>query len=97
MLQPGLIGQAMFNPSYRDISYLAAMLEPTYVPQLGIGAYLHVVFSVCAPTAVVESFMRPERRTTPWLGWLGWPGTVGGGTCPQPPNWATTWPSPWAC
>ncbi|MFD9940792.1 hypothetical protein ACFWYW_35950 [Nonomuraea sp. NPDC059023] len=80
VLQPGLIDQAMFNPSYRDISFLAPMLEPTYIPQLGIGAYLslhwvagHVVFSICAPIAIVESFMRPERRTTPWL---GWPGTV---------------------
>ncbi|MFI6296295.1 hypothetical protein ACIBEJ_32195 [Nonomuraea sp. NPDC050790] len=78
VMQPGLIDQAMFNPSYRDIAYLAPMLEPTYIPQLGIGAYLslhwvagHVVFSICAPIAIMESFLKPERRTTPWLGWPG--------------------------
>ncbi|MFI6500627.1 hypothetical protein [Nonomuraea typhae] len=78
VLQPGLIDQAMFNPSYRDIDFLGPMLTPTYIPQLGLGAYLslhwiagHVIFSICAPIAIVESFVRPERRTTPWLGWFG--------------------------
>ncbi|WP_219825626.1 hypothetical protein [Nonomuraea typhae] len=44
----------------------------------GLSAYLslhwiagHVIFSICAPIPIVESFVRPERRTTPWLGWFG--------------------------
>ncbi|WP_146607755.1 hypothetical protein [Spongiactinospora gelatinilytica] len=77
VLQPGMIDQAMFNPSYRDIDYLGPMLEATYIPALGLGGYLslgwvagHVIFSVCAPIAIVETFV-PDRRATPWLGLPG--------------------------
>lgn len=77
VLQPGLIDQAMFNPSYRDIDYLQPMREATYIPGLGISAYLaliwvtgHVIFSISAPIAVVEAFV-PARGTTPWLGRFG--------------------------
>ncbi|MBB4933194.1 hypothetical protein F4561_004014 [Lipingzhangella halophila] len=78
VLQPGLIDQAMFNPSYRDIDYLQPMMRPTYIPAFGISAYLtltwiagHVIWSVSVPIAIVESFAPDHRRTQPWLGRLG--------------------------
>ncbi|RNL87353.1 hypothetical protein [Halostreptopolyspora alba] len=78
VLQPGLIDQAMFNPSYRDIDYLRPMLRPTYIQALGISVYLtltwvvgHVIWSVSVPIAIVESLIPKHRRAEPWLGGLG--------------------------
>lgn len=77
VIQAGLIDHSLFNPSYRDIDYWQAMLTPTYIPALGIGAdptldfvLGHVIWSFSLPIALVETFV-PERRTTPWLGKLG--------------------------
>lgn len=74
VLQPGLIDQAMFNPSYRDIDYLQPMLRPTYIPALGISIYLtltwvvgHAIWSVSVPIAIVESLLPDRRRAEPWL------------------------------
>jgi hypothetical protein len=77
VLHPALIDHSLFNPSYRDIEYWQDELGPTYIAALGIGAEPalnfivgHVIWSFCAPIALVETFV-PHRRTTPWLGALG--------------------------
>lgn len=77
VVEAGLVDQSMFNTSYRDISYWGDMLWPTYIPALGIGVFPalsfvlgHMVSSISAPVAVIES-LRPRRRTTPWLGRIG--------------------------
>jgi hypothetical protein len=31
----------------------------------------HIALTICAPIAIVESYVHPARRTTPWLGWPG--------------------------
>jgi len=75
--EAGLVDQALFNDSYRDIATWDKDLKPTYIPALGIGAYNavtflvgHVISSIGAPIALVETFV-PERRTAPWLGQWG--------------------------
>ncbi|MGW5363172.1 hypothetical protein [Actinopolymorpha pittospori] len=77
VFQAGLVDQSLFNTSYRDIDYWDDMLRPTFVPALGVSAYHlmtfvvgHVVWSIGAPIAVVESLV-PARRSTPWLGRIG--------------------------
>ncbi|MQA78244.1 MAG: hypothetical protein GEV10_07165 [Streptosporangiales bacterium] len=77
VVQAGLVDQSLFNTSYRDIDYWDDMMWPTYIPVLGISAYNamtflmgHMVSSIGAPIAVVES-LAPRRRTTPWLGPIG--------------------------
>jgi len=77
VVQAGLVDQSLFNDSYRDIAAWDEDLKPTYIPALGIGAYHavtfllgHVVSSIGAPIALVETFV-PERRTAPWLGKVG--------------------------
>ena len=77
VLQAGLLDHSMFNPSYRDIEYWDELWAPTVVPGLGVSAAAgwsfvtgHLVWSVAAPIAVVES-LAPAQRTTPWLGRLG--------------------------
>ncbi len=73
VLQAGLVDQSLFNTSYRDIDYWADMMGPTFVPALGFSPYLavtfvvgHMIWSIGAPIAVVESLT--TRRSAPWLG-----------------------------
>jgi hypothetical protein len=77
VVQAGLIDHSIFNTSYRDIDYWQTMLDPTYVPALGIGVFPaltfvlgHAIWSFSVPIALVESCV-PDRSTTPWLGKLG--------------------------
>ena len=73
VLQAGLVDQSLFNTSYRDIDYWADMMGPTFVPALGFSPYLavtfvagHMIWSIGAPIAVVESLT--THRSAPWLG-----------------------------
>ena len=77
VVEAGLVDQAMFNPSYRDISYWQDMVGPTWVPVVGIGLASslgfvigHMVFSICAPIALVEA-IHPSVRERTWLGPVG--------------------------
>lgn len=77
VVQAGLVDQSLFNTSYRDIDYWDDMMWPTYIPALGISAFNavtflsgHMVCSISAPIAVVESLV-PRRRRTPWVGRVG--------------------------
>ncbi|WP_198543558.1 hypothetical protein [Pseudofrankia sp. BMG5.36] len=78
MLQAGLVDQSLFNPDYLDDTGFAAeavVAKATWVPALGFSAGQafdfignHVTLSMCAPIALVESFVAPPRRHRPWLG-----------------------------
>jgi hypothetical protein len=81
VLQVGIIDQALFNVDFLDDTQFADNARGarnTWVPGLGFSAaqlvsYVanHVVLTVCAPIAIVESWMDPGRRHRPWLRWPG--------------------------
>lgn len=78
VVEEGLLTQSLFNPDYAG----ERLLDPGYVPWLGIGLPwtlyvipLHVVWSIGAPVAVVES-LTPDRAAAPWLGRVGYPVTA---------------------
>jgi hypothetical protein len=81
MFQAGLVDQGLFNPDYlEDTEYAdqAAVARATWIPGLGFSAgqaidYIgnHIMLSMCAPIAIVESFLAPSRRHRPWLGRWG--------------------------
>lgn len=67
--------QTLFNPDYLHLHL--GLLQPAYIPTLGIGAWwtvfvltLHTVWSVSVSVALVEALV-PDRATTPWLGNFG--------------------------
>jgi hypothetical protein len=73
IVEAGLVDHSLFNPGYRDISYWSEMVGPTWIPALGFSAAAsfgfvlgHLVFSISAPIAVVES-IHPSVRRRPWL------------------------------
>ncbi len=73
VVQAGLVDQSLFADSFDGISGWQKTLEATYVAPLGVGAYYaqsfvlgHVVYSFCAPIALVEA-MHPERARAGWL------------------------------
>ncbi|HEU5110830.1 MAG TPA: hypothetical protein VFT95_20000 [Micromonosporaceae bacterium] len=76
--QAGLVDQALFNDAYLDDTQFAdwsAAARATEVPLLGFNAEQavafignHIVLTICAPIAIVESFLGRERRHRPWLG-----------------------------
>nr|WP_055506225.1 hypothetical protein [Nonomuraea pusilla] len=73
VLEEGVMTMSLFNPDYAG----QRLLDPGYVPFLGIGVPwtlfvlgLHTVWSVCVPIALVEE-LAGDRRTTPWLGRAG--------------------------
>ena len=73
MIEAGLVGQSMFNPSFEGWEFQAV----TPVPALGISAWYvwtfvvgHSVWSIAVPIALVE-LLFPERGRTPWLGPAG--------------------------
>ncbi|AXH90290.1 hypothetical protein EEZ25_09445 [Micromonospora aurantiaca] len=78
VIQAGLVDQSLFNPGFLDDTEFAdtrAAAEATLVPGLGFSArqavdYVgnHVVLTVCAPIALVESYLGAGRRARPWLG-----------------------------
>lgn len=74
VFQAGLVDHSLFNLSYQDIEWWEETAMPTYLPSLGISVYFamifivgHVIWSICAPIAIIETFV-PHHRTTPWLG-----------------------------
>nr|WP_246248230.1 hypothetical protein [Micromonospora maritima] len=78
VVQAGLVDQSLFNPGFLDDTEFAdtlAVAEATSVPGLGFSArqavdYVgnHVVLTICAPIALVESYLGAGRRARPWLG-----------------------------
>ncbi|MEV0725880.1 hypothetical protein AB0I37_24260 [Micromonospora purpureochromogenes] len=80
VVQAGLVDQSLFNPEFladTEFADTQAAANATLVPGLGFSAqqavnYIgnHVALSICAPIAIVESFLTPRRRREPWLG--GW-------------------------
>ena len=77
LLQAGVIDQSLFSDSYGDVKGWEESLRATYVAPLGLGAHMlqgfvvgHVVYSFCAPIALVEA-MRPGLAHRAWLGWRG--------------------------
>ncbi|MEV4689619.1 hypothetical protein AB0K27_00630 [Micromonospora echinospora] len=78
VVQAGLVDQSLFNPGFLDDTEFAdtrAAAEASLVPGLGFSArqavdYVgnHVVLTICAPIALVESYLGAGRRTRPWLG-----------------------------
>ncbi|WP_433077183.1 hypothetical protein ACQP1P_33835 [Dactylosporangium sp. CA-052675] len=75
VLEEGVLTQSLFNPNY--LAEDLHLLEPGYVPALGMGALWtvfvlggHVLWSIGAPVAIVEEATR-SRRSTPWLGRTG--------------------------
>ena len=73
VLEEGLVTQSLFNPAYAD----ERLLDPGHVGWLGTGLpwalfvlMLHVLGSIGAPIAVVES-LAGDRARTPWLGRRG--------------------------
>ncbi|MBA2955800.1 hypothetical protein GON03_15805 [Nocardioides sp. MAH-18] len=74
VVQAGIVDQSMWSTDYRDIPYWDDMSEPTYLAPIGLSAYLaltfvggHVILSVGAPIALVET-LTPRHRREPWLG-----------------------------
>jgi hypothetical protein len=80
VLQAGLVDQSLFNPHYLDdteFADTAGAADATRVPWLGFSAGQafdfvgnHIALTICAPIALIESFVGAERRHRPWLG--GW-------------------------
>jgi hypothetical protein len=72
-LEAGLIDQSLFNPPE-----LEGVTPGAYVPALGFSAANalafvggHVIWSIGAPIAIVESFVPAKEREAPWLGRIG--------------------------
>jgi hypothetical protein len=71
VLEEAFTTQTLFNPNYLNLNL--HLLQPAYVPALGIGIWwtvfvltLHTVWSVSVSIALVEALV-PDRATTPWL------------------------------
>lgn len=79
--QAGLVDQSLFNIAFLDDTQFAGTTDEaaaTRVPWLGFSAAQavdfignHIALSICAPIAVVESYLGPQRRREPWLGARG--------------------------
>jgi hypothetical protein len=74
LVQAGVVDQSLFSTDYRQIEGWDESYRATLVAPLGISAFNllnfvggHVVFSICAPIALVEG-ARPARAEAPWLG-----------------------------
>ncbi|MEU5939543.1 hypothetical protein ABZ807_10160 [Micromonospora sp. NPDC047548] len=80
-VQAGLVDQSLFNPAFladTEFADTQATANATLVPGLGFSAqqavdYIgnHIMLSICAPIAIIESFLTPGHRRQPWLGRLG--------------------------
>lgn len=76
--QAGLVDQSLFNPAFladTEFAESGAEAAGTRVPGLGFSAEQaidfvgnHVALSICAPIAVVESYVGAGWRHRPWLG-----------------------------
>jgi hypothetical protein len=81
VLQVSFVDQALFNVGFLDDTQFAenaAGARRTWVPGLEFSAaqllsYVgnHIVLTIGAPIAIVETVVSPERRHRPWLRWPG--------------------------
>ncbi|MFV2101898.1 hypothetical protein [Micromonospora sp. LOL_024] len=76
VVQAGLVDQSLFNPDYLADTEFAELsaADRTRIPLLGVSAqevlsFLgnHVALTICAPIAIVESYLAPTRRLRPYL------------------------------
>ncbi|MFF0718855.1 hypothetical protein [Verrucosispora sp. NA02020] len=76
VVQAGLVDQSLFNPGFLADTEFAdiSAADNTRIPVLGVSAqeaisFLgnHVALTICAPIALVESYLSPARRLRPWL------------------------------
>ncbi|NAS20166.1 hypothetical protein GT755_00540 [Herbidospora sp. NEAU-GS84] len=74
LLQPAVIDQALFNPSFDGHDFTAA---PTHLPALGLDPGLlltftagHAITTLAVPIALIEALAR-HRADQPWLGTPG--------------------------
>lgn len=72
LFEEGPVDQMLWNPHYGGVDFGLVYAE-THVPLLGTSLALlqdvvsmHMIWSICVPIALVESFSRDPRR--PWLG-----------------------------
>ena len=77
LMEAGVVDQSLFSLDYRHIESWDATLRGTFLAPLGLSAYNtlnfvggHVIYSICAPIALVEAF-RPSHAREPWLGRTG--------------------------
>lgn len=73
LIQAGVVDQSLFSTDYRQIegwdeSYRATLIAPLGVSAFNLVNFVggHIVFSICAPIALVEG-ARPARSEVPWL------------------------------
>jgi hypothetical protein len=73
LLQAGVVDQSLFSTDYRQIEGWNEGYRATLIAPLGISAFNllnfvggHVIFSICAPVALVEA-ARPAAAGTAWL------------------------------
>jgi hypothetical protein len=73
LTEAGVVDQSLFSLDYRHIESWDSGLRGTFLGPLGLSAYNalnfvggHVIYSICAPIALVEAF-RPLRDREPWL------------------------------
>lgn len=78
IFQAGVVDQSLFSVDYRGLDTWSETFHATLIEPLGISASHalgfvggHVIFTVCAPVALVEA-VRPAGRLTPWLGRRWW-------------------------
>ena len=68
-----MFDQSLFSESYRDIDYWSGLVDPTWLPWLGLGAYPaltfltgHVIWSFGAPIALTKAAAGRYARAL-WL------------------------------
>ncbi len=73
LIEAGIVDQSLFSLDYRDIASWDEGVRGTFIGPLGLSAYNalnflggHVIYSICAPIALVEAF-RPAQQREPWL------------------------------
>jgi hypothetical protein len=71
IVEEAFITQSLFNPNYLGLNL--HLLEPAYVPALGIGAWwtvlvltMHTVWSISVSIALAEA-LTPRHASEPWL------------------------------
>ncbi|MBK5295542.1 MAG: hypothetical protein JJE40_00205 [Vicinamibacteria bacterium] len=74
LVQAGVVDQSLFSISYRDIDSWETTRQSTLIASLRVSAHMiqafvggHVIYSICAPIALVEAFGRDDAGE-PWLG-----------------------------
>jgi hypothetical protein len=75
LIEEGFATQSLFNPNYLSLNM--HLLQPAFIPQLGIGALwtvyvltLHAAWSIATPIALIEGFF-PQKADRPWLSRTG--------------------------